>query len=172
MDNQQAKTAFDVGWLVGFMEGEGCCTLRKQVYKRQKPTFRPEVMASSTDYELADRAIEIIRKYVDCGIYVYDRKTSGQTQRVFKIGGLKRCKKILAFLIPHMTVSRKKKAAQNLLDFCEYRLSLPHGKPYTEKDFRFGQRQRDLNGYQLRQSFRDSTRDVFNYNAKVESART
>jgi hypothetical protein len=175
MDNQQAKVeAMDMGWLIGFFEGEGTFCLRKQVYRKQKPTLRPEISVSSTDFELAERASRIIQG-LGCSVHlrrVKHDKRGWKDQLVIGMVGLKRCKRLLDKIIPYMTESRKKCAAQTLQDFCDWRLSRPKGAPYGDREFRLGQRLRDLNGYRLRQSFRDSTRGVFDYDTKVESGTT
>lgn len=170
MDNQQATSQFNMGWLVGFIEGEGCFELRKQVYRNQKPTLRPKVSAVSTDFQLIERAIEIIHE-LGVGVYLYKRKSvKGYKEKLeFTVGGILRCNVLLSKIIPYMTDSRRRNAAQTLLEFCSYRLSLPKRTPYGIKEFKLGKQLRNLNGYKLRNSFRDSTRDVFNYNTKVES---
>lgn len=172
MDNPQAKAAIETAWLVGFLEGEGSFSLQKQVYKRQKPTIRPRISVSSTDFALAERAGRV---YQSLGVGSYFHrikhdKREWRDQLELVIVGIKRCKRLVDQIMPFMTDSRKKQAAATLLEFCDYRLSLPYGVPYGEKEFGLGQRLRDLNGYRLRQSFRDSTRDVFDYDTKVESA--
>ena len=175
MDNQQAKLILDMGWLIGFWEGEGCFALRVQRYQKQKPALRPEMSVLSTDFELADRAAEILKSR-GIGVYVYERQpsTAGYNRKrikVVNIVGIKRAHKALLLLLPYMTDSRKKRCAETLLEFCELRLNRENRQsPYTTEEFAIFQRLRDLNGYQLRQSSRDSTRGVFDYNTKVESA--
>lgn len=172
MDNQQATTEMDMGWLIGYIEGEGCFSLQRQVYRHQKATLRPKVSVSSADPELIERAASIF-KALGVGVY-FQRKRKAKLhykqQNELVISGIKRCYTLLKLLIPYMTESRRKKTAKVLFNFCRYRLSLPRLTPYGPKDFEYGQRMRDLNGYHLRQSFRDSTRDVFDYNTKVESS--
>jgi hypothetical protein len=175
MDNQQATAEVDMGWLVGFLEGEGSFSLQKQIYKKQKATLRPRISVTSTDFELTDRAGSIFQS-LGIGNYIARKRCVSKDGRNYKdqkelvVSGIKRCKKLLDQIIPYMTESRKKRTAETLLEFCNYRLSLPRKNPYTQVDFSLGQRMRDLNGYQLRQSFRDSTRDVFDIDTKVESA--
>lgn len=171
MDNQQAKTNFELGWLVGFLEGEGTFCLRKQVYKKQKATLRPEVSVCSTDFELSERAAAAMRS-LGVGVHLHNvkhDKRGWKDQLVVGLVGIKRCKKLLDQIVPIMTDSRKKRAAETLLEFCDLRLSKPGRSPYVDEEYRLGERLRGLNGYRLRQSFRDSTRDVFDYGTKVES---
>lgn len=162
----------DMGWLVGFVEGEGSFILNKQIFKKQKPTLRPIIHISSTDFELAERVGKILES-LNVGYFFQRRKLGAKghkDQLVLEVVGVKRCKPLLEIIIPYMTDSRRKEAAENLLAFCNLRLSKPHSSLYGEEEFNLGQRQRDLNGYNLRQSFRDSTRDVFDYKTKVESS--
>lgn len=172
LDNQQATTRIDMGWLVGFIEGEGSFILNKQVFKKQKAVLRPIVHISSTDFELTERAGRIL-KGLNIGHFFQRRRFGAKghkDQLVLEVIGMKRCKPLLETILPYMTDSRRKDAAENLLAFCNLRLSKQHSAPYGDEEFALGQRQRDLNGYNLRQSFRDSTRDVFVYKTKVESA--
>jgi len=169
MDNQQTKALVDMGWLVGFLEGEGSFMLQKQIYKKQKATLRPRIVVCSTDFELTERVGRIFKE-LGVGNYFHRRRYSQKKDQMeIVITGIKRCKKLLDQIIPYMTESRRKRTAKTLLDFCDYRLSLPKRTPYGDTEFSLGQRMRDLNGYQLSQSFRDSTRDVFNKDTKVES---
>jgi len=175
MDNQQAKAEFDMGWLVGFIEGEGCFHLARQQYKRQKPTLRPQFSVAGTDFELIERAGSIIKSLGVGTLYVRKRPSRINDERKkdqleVAVIGMKRCVKLLPQIIPYMTLSRKRKAAEKLLEFCEHRLSMPHGTPYGAKEFSFAQSMRDLNGYKLSQSLRDSTLGVFAENTKVESS--
>ena len=172
MDNQQAKQLLDMGWLVGFYEGEGCFSLNKQKYRHQKSTIRPRITISSTDYELSEKAADILND-LGVGRYMFQRIRLAErhkNQLEVTVIGVKRCQKFLGILIPYMTESRKRICANTLLEYCDLRLSKHRQAPYEQEEFSLWQRLRDLNGYQLRQSLRDSTRDVFEYNTKVESA--
>jgi len=172
MDNQQAKAMMEMGWLIGFLEGEGSFMLQKQKYSKQKAVLRPRIHMSSTDFELVEKAGEIL-KSLNVGSYFHRIKhdTRGwKDQMELVVSGIKRCKSLLDQIIPFMTDSRKKKAAETLLSFCELRLSKPHQAVYGIQEYGLGQKLRELNGYHHRQSFRDSTRDVFDHDTKVESA--
>ena len=173
MDNQQAKTMIELGWLIGFLEGEGSFMLQVQKYtNKQKATLRPRVHMSSTDFELVERAGKVLLS-LGVGAYFHRVKHDNRgwkDQMEIVVSGIKRCMNLIPQIIPIMTDSRKKEAARTLLSFCELRLSLPHRTPYGPAELAIAQKLRTLNGYNLRQSFRDSTRDVFDIDTKVESA--
>ena len=172
MDNQQAKSEFDKGWLVGFLEGEGCFALQKNKCKGHKAWIVPRISMSGADFELVERAGGIL---IQMGVGTYftrKRYTTKQDQLEIVVSGLKRCKTFLDKLVPLMTDSRKRRCAETLLEYCTYRLQQPKTSQYTEVEFGMWQTLRDLNGYKLKQSLRDSTRDIFNYDMKVESNAT
>ena len=160
MDNQQVKV-FELGWLVGFLEGEGSFILQKQAYKKQLLTFRPQVFASSTDFELAERMGRILDDMKVGKLFVRRKLGSKgyKDQLTINVFGLKRCKTLLDQIIPYMTDSRRKKAAETLLEFCDYRLSLKYGSPYSNREFDLREKLCSLNGYK-RQNLRDLMQDI------------
>jgi len=159
MDNQQVKSMLDLGWLVGFLEGEGCFCLRRQPYpkKKQLPTLRPEVSMTSTDFELSERAARILGELGFPHFVSVEKKgqKNFKPQLCIHLVGIKRCQKFLPFIIPYMTDSRRKRAAELLLEFCNYRLSLPSNTPYTEKEWGYRVKLSDLNGGRYAQNLRD-----------------
>jgi hypothetical protein len=172
MDNQQAKKMMDIGWLIGFMEGEASFSLQKQIYRKQKPSIRPRTCASSTDFELIERMGLILE---DMGIPKYFHRIKHdhrgwKDQMEIVIHGVKRNIRFLEQIIPLMTDSRKRKSAETLLEFCRLRMSKLHNAPYGKDEFALVEKLRSLNGYRQRQSLTDSTREVFTYKTKVESA--
>lgn len=165
--NQQAKWMLDMGWLVGFIEGEGCFALQKAGWAKRSTKFSivPKVTMSSSDFELIDRASRILGS-LGIAYYRYDKETKGKDQAVLLVQGAKRIVRFLSVLVPYMTESRRSRAASVLLTYCKRRSELPKRSRYTEEDFNLWQELRNLNGYQLKQSLRDSTRDVFEYKPK------
>jgi hypothetical protein len=170
MDNQQV-TVFELGWLVGFLEGEGSFILQKQAYKKQVPTFRPQVFASSTDFELAERMGRILDS-MNVG-KLFQRRRLGnrgyKDQLCINVFGIKRCKKLLDLIIPYMTDSRRKVAASTLLEFCNLRLSKPHQAPYEEGEFALRENLCLLNRSKS-QNLRDLTQNASDNEVKVKSS--
>ena len=142
-----AELTLSLGWLIGFMEGEGSFSLTRQVYKDQKPSLRPKIVLCSTDFELIDRAEKIVRGY---GInpYILDREYMNEKikdMRELYINGVERCRKFLEITTPHMTPSRKRVTAETLLAYCEMRMSKPRRSPYGEGEYALGEIMRNLN---------------------------
>ncbi len=142
-----AELTLSLGWLIGFMEGEGSFSLTRQIYRDQKPSLRPRIVLCSTDFELIDRAEKIVRGY---GIepYILDRKYMNdkiKDMRKLHVGGIQRCRKFLEITIPHMTPSRKRITAETLLAYCEVRMSKPRRSPYEEEEYALGEKMRNLN---------------------------
>lgn len=172
MDNPQAMEMMDMGWLIGFIEGEGSFSLQKQIYKKQKASIRPRTCMSSTDFELIERAGRILEKL---GIPKYFNrikhdKREWKDQLEIVVHGIRRNITLLEKIIPHMTDSRKRRSAETLLEFCRLRMTKAIHSPYGNEEFGLALKLRTLNGYRHKQSLTDSTRDVFTYKAKVESA--
>lgn len=159
MDNQQV-TPFRVGWLIGFLEGEGCFSLGWVNTNTNNPSMRSMISMSSSDFELCWKAGSILDDLGVGKLFVRVRHTNKKDQLEVAVIGLKRCKTLLDQIVPFMTDSRKKRAAETLLEFINRRFSLPKTTPYTKEDVIFGERMRALNGYHLRQNFRDLTRDT------------
>lgn len=170
MDNQQV-TVFELGWLVGFLEGEGSFILQKQAYKKQVPTFRPQVFASSTDFELSERMGEIL-DHMNVG-KLFQRRRLGKRgykdQLCINVFGIKRCKKLLDYIIPYMIDSRRRRAAETLQEFCNLRLSKPHQTPYGEEEQKLRDRLCFLNTGKS-QNLRDLIQNASTEEAKVKSS--
>lgn len=131
MDNQQA-TEFELGWLMGFIEGEGAIGLywnqiRMQIY--------PVIILVNTEKPLINEANRIL-KAMGVGNYVKPHKITSskanwKDRYDIYISGIKRCNKLISLLLPFWTIaSPKRKRAQLVQEFCQSRLS----HPIPEKD--------------------------------------
>jgi hypothetical protein len=90
MDNQQERLAFDIGWVVGIIEGEGSILLTK------KPRgMYPSIQIGNCNQGVIDRLVRILNQ-VGVGCYVTPSPSVTKGGRLFKrvdVGGFKRLQK-------------------------------------------------------------------------------
>lgn len=124
--NQQV-TQFELGWLLGFIEGEGSVGLywnqtRKQIY--------PVVVLVNTEHSLIEEASRILH-LIGVGNYVKGHTMTGKKAHWKKrydiyISGIKRCNALIEKLLPVWTTETAKRSKAGLVsEFCRSRLSNP-----------------------------------------------
>ncbi|MGH8655830.1 MAG: hypothetical protein ACREYE_28255 [Gammaproteobacteria bacterium] len=133
MDNQQAKMHFDLGFLVGFLEGEGSLTLnRTGTHKLQ-----PFIGLTNCNMVTFDRVVEIVRSFnlphhVD---KKYKTKKGRQIGRIHVVGQ-GRCQQWLDLLMPHLVGKRRQ--GEILTAYIAMRRAAlskhPFHKPYTDAE--------------------------------------
>ena len=157
MDNQQERS-FNIGWFVGALESEGSLSLTKGHRNKLGFRYTPMVMIVNSSDDFINSCRLVLEK-LDMPYYVYKRR---QTNGIVKskrgivciqISGHKRCKKFLEFFMPLMKV--KYRQAVTLLNFVNYRLSVPYTTPYGEIEEQYRQQMKELNGI-----LRDYTSDT------------
>lgn len=84
----------DLGWLAGFLEGEGCFFM--------SPTKSPGIKVCSTDLDVLQRAAALMERPV-CGPY-QDKRGNKPRWEVNLYGAP--CLKVMEMLLPHMGVRR------------------------------------------------------------------
>lgn len=136
MDDTRSQSAGNViSWLAGFIDGEGCIGFNKVSHK--KDFHYPHLCIVNTHKPTIDRIIEILSAL---GIRYWIVSPTCRNKPKYKqdyqvvVRGLKRLKPMLDLIIPHLFT--KKPQAEAVLDFINYRLSLPPKSPYGEKEFR------------------------------------
>lgn len=135
-DNQQA-TPYELGWLIGLIEGEGSVGLYFNSARKQ---IQPRLTITNTDKQLIDFAADIIRK-VGINPFIYNRrgmilKPHWKTRFDIQMEGIKRSGKFYDAILPFwMPDSLKRKKAAIVRDFCVARLSHPefHGRGQSYK---------------------------------------
>lgn len=152
MDNQQGKTYFKIGWLVGMIEGEGCITLSKSGKVKNKigNKLSPYISITNTDKRLIDRAIEIVKSF-DLPFYLDQRKYNNglkwKDRFTIQVYGLKRSKIWLELITKYLVGKRRQ--AEILLEFIAQREKVlklhPFNKPYTDLEIRLYNQIRELN---------------------------
>lgn len=155
MDNQQVVIndveAFDLGWLVAAIEGEGSISLPGFRRKERKNSnikkiigIKPIITLSNTDEAFIDRARMIAQRYTSPGYKqaLPSRKKgwSGSFRNVWE--GCKRVKKLLDVVEPYLVV--KKTNASIVREFCESRLSVPPKTEYSARELQLFMQARAL----------------------------
>lgn len=87
MDNQQERLAFDIGWIVGIIEGEGSILLT-----RKTKGLYPSIQIGNCNQGVIDRTVRIL-KAINVGCYVTPGERRTSEDRIFKridIGGFQR----------------------------------------------------------------------------------
>lgn len=145
LDNPQAVTfqeAFDLGWLVAAIEGEGSISIpgfrrrgidadRRNVCKIG---IKPVITLSNTNEIFIDHARNIASRYTSPG-YKQSLKSRRSTwaasyRNVWE--GCKRVKALLDVIEPYLVTKRPQ--ASMTREFCESRLSVAANAPYTKRE--------------------------------------
>lgn len=144
MDNPQERLHFDIGYLLGLIDGEGSYQLTVDYGKRYKGSrkryFTPQTSIFNSDPKIIDRCTEILRQ-LDITFHVWTPKlTKGHTPVTrIVVHGIKRNKKLLDILTQYE--HGKLERAKILLAFVDRRLSIPteelHGiaESYSELEY-------------------------------------
>lgn len=136
MGNQQERQLFDIGWLVGILDGEGCFSLCKfkTGRKKQSDYIFPQIIIASTSPEITTKAQEILaRLEISSHIVYYPSKKA--TQKAYwsiRVTGIKRIKRFMDVLFNYLEC--RKAQAKVLKDFVELRIAKPLRAPYDVED--------------------------------------
>jgi hypothetical protein len=135
--NRQSAGKISLQWLAGFVDGEGCIRVQSRKVKHGKKWYVPEISVSNTDLKTMEE-ISLFLKEKNIGHHLENQSLKRTTECGYKpqyrlmIAGLKRGKKFLEILSPHLVTKRQQ--AEVLKEFIEYRLSVPQNTPYSEKE--------------------------------------
>lgn len=118
-------TQYDMGVIVGLIEGEGSIGLgMHKLWKNKngRVYLRPYVSISNSDFEIHSFLREklIHGNLSKSKLPLYDRKIMGQ----YQIFGHIPISKLLELIIPRMLTSRKRNLAILVKEFCDRRLSI------------------------------------------------
>lgn len=133
--------------IAGLMVGEGYFGISVRNDRRTsrfKIQMLPQASFAMNDVEAVREASEFLREE---GIPHVFWKHKTKKHAVVNVHGLKRLNVFLPWLLPHL-FGEKKRCAENLYDYVQYRLAQPHQSMITDRDLDFVQRARDLNGAQ------------------------
>jgi hypothetical protein len=144
MENQQAKSHFEMGWLAGIIDGEGWLILNEQKLPSKNVRMVPVIGVNCTSQLMIDEIQRICHKH-NIGTWVGERKFDNhwKDQFVINIRGQERAKKLLD-LIGHRLILKSPQAAL-LLRFIEYRQAKTVHDPYGEAEQAFRRELQKLN---------------------------
>lgn len=147
LDNQQERLIFDIGWLVGLIDGEGCFSLFKyQNNKHRHDYIGAWIIVVNTNKAIIDKLVGVLNSL---GVNPYIQYTSKAAKEYHKtywrvsIRGFLRVQKLLDKIYPLMECRRE--AAGVLKRFIELRLSLPKSAPYGKEEWELFEELRILN---------------------------
>lgn len=134
MDNQQV-TAFELGWLVGAIDGEGCIgiTRRNRKGTRLGFTLKPHVQISNCDISFIRRCEDALTKMgIPYHVSHYKSKNRRRESWQIAIAGLKRVNKILPEISSYLCDEKSEKAIL-VQEFITSRLADWHAAPFTKR---------------------------------------
>lgn len=124
-DNQQERPFEALSWLAGILEGEGCFQMTKAKYGKYT-RYYPRVTLVNTDILMLDTVAQIFKSNkIGFHIHTRQRTKNCKPTMAFTIQGIKRAAKLLPLIIPHMR-SKKRKAAELLYEYVQWRISQPY----------------------------------------------
>lgn len=138
MGNQQVNPDYEIGWLVGILDGEGWFILGKATnHPSKKIRYVPTVGVNSTDESIVKELSRILDKY-QIGYWIKKRefkKKIWKDQWILVIRGFKRVKKILPLVKDKLIC--KSKPANLIFSFIKYRESLDYNEAYSKEEEKF-----------------------------------
>lgn len=141
--NQQERL-FDIGYLLGIIDGEGCCQFGyKYLYKGCK-VFSPRITIFNTNPNILQKIKDSLDN-LEVSYYFFTIKLYGKAKwpgwRI-EIHGLKNIKKLTDMLLQYP--SGKNERLQVLNDFCVFRL-IKKGKKFSEEEQAYFKKLSQLN---------------------------
>lgn len=137
MDNQQKRPIIvNLSWLAGMWEADGSFSLSKNE-RRKYIQYEPQLQFVNTDFLIITEVIEILRS-LQVGYYFLTRiqPKNGYGKKLkyeIRVQGMKRCYKLLHYLIDYIRGSKKQKA-QFIFDFISLRLLKPKNQRYGDEE--------------------------------------
>lgn len=151
-------TDFELGWLAGLMDGEGCITMTRNNGKN----LMPMVQVTNTNLDLMEKAKEIMELLAGREINIHSQNMRGKR-------GYRNCyyiavrnqlgvSRILTALLPHLVA--KKVQAELVLEFVNSRIATPRRsrfgarggqhRPYSDYELELLEQVQHLNKYSHR----------------------
>lgn len=134
MDNQQAKVSeTNMGWLAGFIDGEGCFDLQRSYVKNLKrESWRPRLRISNTDVPTLSVVDDIFTK-LDAGHHImwrYPTNRKWLPSWSAEIAGMMKMQRLLIKIIPYLYTKRRR--AELMLDFVNSRFEGSSKNPFSD----------------------------------------
>lgn len=131
LDNQQA-TEFEIGWLCGIIDGEGCFFISEQYQKSNYRNLTPRFEMKNTNFELIEKFAGILSKLnITCHIDGQRNLGRCKPSKTVRVQGHLRLKKFLDILLPY--IQMKKEVAEYVQEFVQSRITDPT-KPYSDRE--------------------------------------
>jgi LAGLIDADG-like domain len=142
MGNPQV-TEFEIGWLIGIFDGEGCYTIAKTV-RHGNVSLTPSIKFVNTNFEIIEE-VQMILKAFEIEHFTYNVQRSGNRKpaKRIEINGLEKIKKF--FDIFFLRMRCRVDQAKVLKEFVELRLSKKQKESYTNDEYSLYSIMRELN---------------------------
>lgn len=144
LDNQQERPTFEIGYLLGVIDSDGCY----QFAQDRKKYLYPQVVINNNNQGLIRRFAQYLDN-LDIRYWIWSPKPYGKEKRIGQrlyVKGLKRFAKFYDSVAIYDHA--KKPRADILKEYLDYRLSIPikNGiKPYLGKEQEFKRKLNSLN---------------------------
>lgn len=109
MDNPQAKTYFNLGWIVGVIESEGWVILNKQLLPSKNYRYIPVIGMNTTSEVIVKKYTDILQDW-GVGVWVGKKRfldTKNKDQWATNVRGFKRCAKLINIIKPYIQLKIK-----------------------------------------------------------------
>lgn len=146
MRQSGGKKLFDIGWLIGAINSDGCYVLAKQYHHKSKVLyFFPSIEIANDNEVFIANCDRIIKEYFGVGIYINSRirKKTGKIGYKASLRGMKRLYKTLPTIVEYEIA--KKRQAELLLEYVNNRMTVNRGTPVTDRDVDIAIELRKLN---------------------------
>ncbi len=145
--NQQERLFFNIGYLIGIIDGEGCYQFGKKYEYKGYSIYAPRITIFNNNIHIIQQTIDIL-KSLDITYNLWKTKLHGKEKSVgyrIEIAEVKRVKKFTDLLLQYP--SGKKERAKLLNDYCKFRLSIPWGKrkSYVNEEQVFFNKLKEMN---------------------------
>ena len=132
MGNQQERLFFDIGYILGVIDGEGSYQIAPKYKYKNYTIYAPRISIYNNNPHIIQQIINVLKSLkIDFSMYK-PKLHNGENRVCYRIyiEGLKRCKKLTDILLTFP--SGKKDRVQLINDFCNYRLSFTKNKRNNE----------------------------------------
>ncbi len=153
MDNQQLSklTEIELAWFAGFIDGEGCISIRTDRDSRKIRRLVSSFEICNTQKELIDKCFEIANK-IGVTLRIRNRVDSKVKKPIWKADTHRhaKVKKLIEPLIPYIV--GKKQRAEIVVEFINTRINrcIEAGKgskvPYSDYEIELAGKIKELNG--------------------------
>lgn len=122
MDDQQV-TQFELGWLSGIIDGEGCFSMSPG----SKGSYNVGIKIVNTNKIIVDNICDILKR-LGIPFHIYDshRSSNQRPAKRVEINGPKRVQRAMSILLDYIVA--KKEEAILLSDYVNLRLTTPYGE--------------------------------------------